>query len=120
LAQKIIDLSRCEAKARQSGYVNLTRNQKTFAQLHTNPAGVDIVIPKAANDPGLPACSLLKKIDIRTLSGYTGTNKLWLDGNGKFPKSPAVAFHIYGELDTDSIHPGWKEVEILLRYARIK
>jgi hypothetical protein len=96
-------------------YTNFYKGGRVKLQLHPNPLGVDLAIPEA--DENLPSCNILKKVEIESLSGYSGPNKDWLIGNGRFTERRAVAFHLPEEMKDNSEHPGWKEFDMLVEYA---
>ena len=111
----------CAAKER-SRYTNLYLGQQVYAQLHPSLTtdGIDLALRECGHDEDLPKCSVLKKIEISKLNGYWKVNKSWLDGNGRFTKHPAAAFHIPDSLQDNPEHTGWKELEVLLEYATKK
>jgi nitrogen fixation protein len=120
LAERIIKKSNLNLQERDK-YINL-RNKRVKAQLHPSSNGVDLAIREADGDENLPKCKFLKPVSIENLNGYWGANKDWLEGNGKrFTNQPAAAFHIPGEIENDAEYPAaWKEVEVLLEYARTR
>jgi hypothetical protein len=115
LAEQIIKRSRLEPKAQKSGYVNLSDNGRALAQLHPHGQSIALVVREA--DSSCPSCSYLISVPIQNLLGYCNSNKPWLDGT-KITKRPAKAFLIPAELENNSKHPAWQEVEQLLLYAR--
>jgi len=102
-----------------SKYTNFykTKSGRVALQLHPNHHGVDLAIPKG--DEEIPPCKLLKQVDIKSLHGYWGPNKDWLEGNGKrFTERPAVAFHLPEDMrDKDDSHYYWQDFSTLKRYA---
>ena len=121
-AQMILDRLGYSHKTRLKwGYINLyKRPQKTFAQLHfpSSVGGVDLALWEGSADSDLPNCSVLKKIDhLSILKGHKqGNNKDWLEGR-RLSKSAAAAFNIPSALQTDPNHPGWEELQILVRHV---
>jgi hypothetical protein len=108
------------AKAK-SRYTNLYKGTKVFAQIHPNPDGVDVAIKEAEGNTDMPKCDVLQPVSIDSLHGYWRANKDWLVGNGqRYTNQRAVAFHVPSELGNDSQHPGWSELERLLKYAFAK
>ena len=102
-------------------YCNLSIRKRAHAQLHPNSNGIDLAIREADGDEKLPKCYVLDRVSIKDLYGYFGTNKGWLKGNGtRGTHSPAVAFHIPNTLENNPDHSGWKDVDLLLKYARTK
>ena len=102
-------------------YRNLCQGQIVFAQLHERRAGdgVDLALRGCGDDSALPSCTVLEKINVRELSGYSRVNQNWLDGT-RWTRSPAAAFHVPKSFLDDPESPGWKEVERLLAYAAKK
>lgn len=96
-------------------YLNLCLGQIVFAQLHPRRGGdgVDLALRECGNDSDLPECTVLKRINVRELSGYWKTNINWLDGD-RWTDSPAAAFYVPNVLIDDPKNPGWKELEELL------
>ena len=116
LAQMILDRSQFEPKAQDSGYVNLSKAGRAHAQLHPQRDGVALVVREV--DEVCPRSRLLPSVAVKELNGYRGSNKTWLDGNGKrFTQRPAGAWLVPPELANDSSNPAWKEVDALLEYA---
>lgn len=106
----------------RSKYTNLYLGQKVYAQLHPRLTGdgIDLALRECGNDENLPKCNVLRKIEIRELKGYWKANKSWLEGNGRFTKHPAAAFHIPSSLQNELKNPGWKELKVLLEYTEKK
>jgi len=102
-------------------YLNLCVGQIVFAQLHDrrDGDGIDLALRECGDEGNLPNCTVLKRITIRELSGYRSTNQNWLDGN-RWTRSPAAAFHVPNSLIDDPESPGWKELGLLLAYAKQK
>ena len=98
-------------------YTNFYMGGRVKLQLHPNPLGVDLAIPEAAENP--PSCKKLKHVDIKSLHGYWGSNKDWLEGNGKrFTKRAAVAFHLPEEMKEEGEgQMYWQDFHKLQRYA---
>ena len=124
LAQIIIKRFGYNYKARlSSGYLNLYKGQKAFAQIHfpSSYGGVDIALWERGNDKDLPKCNVLKPInEIWKLAGYQQrNNKAWLDGE-RLSNSPAAAFNVPQSLLNDVDNPGWKELEVILKYTFLK
>jgi hypothetical protein len=121
LGKEICQRFDCIAKDR-SKYTNLYFGQKVYAQLHPRLTGdgIDLALRECGDDENLPKCNVLRKIEIRELKGYWKANKSWLEGNGRFTKHPAAAFHIPGSLQDDPKNPGWKELKVLLEYTAKK
>jgi hypothetical protein len=116
LALSIIDKSNLVPQYRKTGYANLYKNDKANAQLHPCTNGIDIVIRDA--DKKCPKSVFLKTKEISYLNGYKGTNKGWLEGDGKRGTSkPAVAFTLPIDLMQKPKHQGWEEIDDLLLYA---
>ena len=120
LAKLIIKRRDFEPKAqknRGNSYVDLSLNRRAHAQLHEYNGGVAIAVREA--DERCPRCEALERVRIEALSGYYGSNKSWLEGNGKrYTHRPAVAFLVPEELTDNQNHPGWRDVDELLNYAR--
>lgn len=118
LAEEIRKKFGCIIKNR-SKYINIYKEQRVYAQLHYRDAGdgLDLALCECGEVSDLPACKILKRIDIRELKGYWKANKNWLEGDGRFTKHPAAAFNIPSILGNNPEHPGWKELEQLLTYA---
>lgn len=106
----------------RSKYTNLYLGQKVYAQLHPRLTGdgIDLALRECGDDENLPKPNVLRKIEIRELKGYWKANKNWLEGNGRFTKHPAAAFHIPGSLQGEPKNPGWKELKTLLDYTAKK
>ena len=124
LAKMIIKRFGYNYKARlSSGYLNLYKGQKVFAEINfpSSYGGVDIALWERGNDKDLPKCIILKPInEIWKLAGYQQrNNKAWLDGE-RLSNSPAAAFNVPLSLLDDVDNPGWKELETLLKYTFIK
>ena len=118
IAKEICQRFECVTKKR-SKYTNLYHGQQVYAQLHPriNEDGIDLALRECGNDENLPKCTVLKRIELGKLNGYWKVNKSWLDGNGRFTKHPAAAFHIPALLQDNSENTGWKELKILLEYT---
>lgn len=120
-AQMILNRLGYSYKARLKwGYINLyKRPQKTFAQLHfpSSAGGIDLALWEASSDSNLPNYSILTQVNhLSVLKGYRqGNNKDWLEGR-RLSKYAAIAFNIPAELQTNPKHPGWEELEKLVRY----
>lgn len=117
-AEQILRKFGCIVKAR-SKYINIYKGQTVYAQLHPTRTGdgIDLALRECGDDPDLPECKIVKRIGIRELKGYWKANKNWLEGDGRFTKHPAAAFLVPSELSGNPQHPGWKELEQLLKYA---
>jgi len=110
-----------EPRAQKTGYVNLSRNGRAHAQLHPADGGVDLVIREADEDETRPPVKILTPVRIEQLHGYRGTNRGWLEGDGiRSTRSRAAAFRIPCDLQDNAGHAGWREVDLLLEYARKK
>ncbi len=120
-AKEICQRFDCVARERTK-YTNLYLGQQVYAQLHPRAAGdgIDLALRECGDDEDLPKCSVLKKIEISKLNGYWKVNKSWLEGNGRFTRHPAAAFHIPGSLQDNPENPGWKELKVLLEYTAKK
>ena len=118
LAEQICRKFGCITKTRNR-YINIYEDQRVYAQLHPRSSGdgIDLALRECDDDPNLPRGTILEPIDIRELNGYRKANKDWLEGNGRFTKQPAVAFHIPSLLQNEPENAGWKEIEVLLKYA---
>ena len=121
LGKEICQRFGCVAKER-SKYTNLYLGQRVYAQLHPRLTGdgIDLALRECGDDENLPKCNVLRKIEIRELKGYWKANKSWLEGNGRFTKHPAAAFHIPSSLQDEPKNPGWKELKVLLEYTAKK
>ena len=121
LGKEICQRLGCVAKER-SKYTNLYLGQRVYAQLHPRLTGdgIDLALRECGDDENLPKCNVLRKIEIRELKGYWKANKSWLEGNGRFTKHPAAAFHIPSSLQDEPKNPGWKELKVLLEYTAKK
>jgi len=121
LGKEICQRFGCVAKER-SKYTNLYLEQRVYAQLHPRLTGdgIDLALRECGDDEKLPNCNVLRKIEIRELKGYWKANKSWLEGNGRFTKHPAAAFHIPSSLQDEPKNPGWKELKVLLEYTAKK
>ena len=119
--QRVIDslLKVCQEVKTRSKYINIYKGQSVYAQLHPTRTGdgIDLALRECDDDPNLPECKIVKRIGIRELKGYWKANKNWLEGDGRFTKYPAAAFFVPSELSGNPQHPGWKELEQLLKYA---
>lgn len=106
----------------RSKYTNLYLGQQIYAQLHPRATGdgIDLALRECGDDENLPKCSVLRRIEISELKGYWKANKSWLEGNGRFTKHPAAAFHIPDSLQEKPENPGWKELKALLEYTAKK
>lgn len=111
LVNEIIKRSKLKACARKK-YVNLSKKNKAFFQLHPCKSGVDIVIRETGGKK--LECEILQEKDIKELSGYFGANLKWLAGDHRFKSRPSVAFNIPPDLENDEQHEGWKEIDGLL------
>lgn len=103
------------------GYINLyKRPQKTFGQLHfpSSIGGVDLALWEGSADSNFKSCSVLKKLSsVSMLKGYNhGNERDWLEGR-RLSRMPAAAFNIPPSLQTDPNHPGWDELQILVRHT---
>ena len=118
LAEEIRKKFGCIVKNR-SKYINIYKEQRVYAQLHYRDTGdgLDLALCECGEVSDLPVCKILKRIDIRELKGYWKANKNWLEGDGRFTKHSAAAFNIPSILGNNPEHPGWKELEQLLKYA---
>jgi hypothetical protein len=121
IAKEICQRFSCVVKER-SKYTNLYLGQQVYAQLHprVDADGIDLALRECGDDENLPKCNFIERIDINKLNGYWKVNKSWLDGNGRFTKHPAAAFHLPDSLQDNPKHIGWKELKTLLDYTAKK
>lgn len=122
LADEIVQRARrfgFDPTGQKSGYVNLSRSGRVHVQIHPHPEGVALVVREAARELRSPAH--LSAVQYQILPGYRGSNKPWLDGNGKNRTyTPAAALLVPAALAEDLEHAGWAEVDAVLVYAQTK
>ena len=118
LAEKIIKISNFDCKAQKSGYANLAYNKRAYAQIHPHNNGIAFVIRESYNDQ--TKFSDFEELPLNTLSGYKGTNKLWLEGK-RSSKSAAKAFYLPNDLlNENEKSQHWLNVKSLINYAKTR
>lgn len=82
LAQTVKATSGLEEKSQKSGYANLSRNGKAYAQMHPHTNGIALVIrPGNFDEHSISQLrASFESVPLQTLKGYKGSNKAWLEG----------------------------------------